>query len=86
MKSCPCPVCFKCCCSKVPEFKDHVEGCENREDGICECEEEWKCQGCGQRWDIDEIERDETDPYPYCPTCGFKLILESKRQNVEVGL
>ena len=36
-KSCPCPLCFKCCCSQIEGLKDHAEHCVNREHGVCEC-------------------------------------------------
>ena len=36
-KSCPCPVCFKCCCSQVKGLEDHAEKCVNKEHGICTC-------------------------------------------------
>ena len=37
--SCPCPICFKCCCSQVKGLENHAEHCVNGEDGVCKCRE-----------------------------------------------
>ena len=37
-KSCPCPVCFKCCCDEVEFTNPH--DCVNSEEGFCTCNDE----------------------------------------------
>jgi len=61
-KSCPCPICLKCCCHKVHGLNPN--NCLNNDDGICNCNDEMnlKCLHCG--WN--EEKPDGIEPTPEC--------------------
>jgi len=62
--TCPCPVCFNCCCNEV----EGLNPAECVNEGTCHCNEQVLC-GCG--WG--SLKMRESDVPADCPVCGNAL-------------